>query len=81
MTEKVFTASHHTGLTDLSTCYHVGFETHNPDLKEKAMNLSGTMSLRQAIDYSLKWGFHGTLYNEFGAGVGSTMWNGTFFLL
>jgi hypothetical protein len=76
----VFTGKHHTGTTDTSIEYHVLFEHHNPAMREKATELSGTMSLKQAIEKALDWGFDGTLHNDFGKVVGSVRWNGTFFL-
>ena len=77
---KVFTAQRHAGVTDTSIEYHVSFEHHNPDMGEKATELSGTLSLQSAIEKALAWGFEGTLHNDFGEKVGTVRWDGTFFL-
>jgi len=79
-TMKVFTAQRHAGVTDTSIEYHVSFEHHNPDMGEKATELSGTLSLQSAIEKALAWGFEGTLHNDFGDKVGTVRWDGTFFL-
>ena len=76
----VFTGKHHTGTTDTSIEYHVLFEHHNPAMREKATELSGTLSLQSAIEKALVWGFEGTLHNDFGEKVGTVRWDGTFFL-